>query len=340
MTGGVRFGLVVNPQHPPGVGLRDHVEDQLRFVHQARDDGWHALMFGQHYIATGLQQLQSLPLAARLVPESGDMELIFGIVLAALANPVDLAESYASLDILSGGRLVFGVGLGYRQAEYDAFGVDRADGVRRLEANLDLVKRLWSGEPVSCALPWCRLDEVSLTVLPEQRPRPQIVMAANNDLAVARAARLADTWLINPHANIGTIQRQLALFYETRRAVGQPPPASCPVIREAVCAPTRSEAIELAHRYLGAKYESYAAWGQDKALPEQDDVRRPCTDLGKGRFVVGTPDDCIEQLTPWRDELGCDDFMFRLHWSEMPTGPALRSQRLLIRDVLPALRRA
>jgi alkanesulfonate monooxygenase SsuD/methylene tetrahydromethanopterin reductase-like flavin-dependent oxidoreductase (luciferase family) len=267
------------------------------------------------------------------------MRVGLGILLLALHNPLDVAETVATMDAICGGRFTLGVGLGYREVESNAFAVPRGERVRRLEANLALVQRLWAGEEVSADLPWCRLDAARLTMLPVQRPRPPLWMAADNDPAVERAARLADTWMINPHATTATIARQLDVFRNARAAAGLPPPPELPVIKEVVCAPTRERATELATQHLSEKYAAYRAWGQDAVLPEGETFDQPFAALSQGRFVVGTPDDCLEELLQWRDTLGVDHFVLRTHWSGMPVADSLSSMRLLTGEVLPELRR-
>jgi alkanesulfonate monooxygenase SsuD/methylene tetrahydromethanopterin reductase-like flavin-dependent oxidoreductase (luciferase family) len=64
-------------------------------------------------------------------------------------NPVDVAEQYATLDIVADDRFILGVGLGYRQQEYDVFGVERRTRARRFEEAIELLKRLWTEEPPS-----------------------------------------------------------------------------------------------------------------------------------------------------------------------------------------------
>ena len=78
--------------------------------------------------------LQPIPLLARLAAETGEMRLATCILLLPLLNPVDIAEQLATLDIISHGRLAIGVGLGYRDEEFDAFGVPRGErpGVSRI----------------------------------------------------------------------------------------------------------------------------------------------------------------------------------------------------------------
>lgn len=229
------------------------------------------------------------------------------------------------------------MGLGYRDVEFAALGVPTAGKAARFEANLDVIVRLLQGERVSSDLPWCVLDDAQLTTLPAQRPRPPLWIAANGDPAVERAGRLGDTWMINPHAKADTIVRQLELFHAARAAAGRGPVTTLPLMKEVFCAPTREEAIRTAAPFLGAKYEAYAKWGQDEALPGDETFALPFEELLADRFVLGTPDDCIAQLAPWRD-LGVDTFVIRSHWPGMPVEDARSSIRMLTTEVLPALR--
>jgi alkanesulfonate monooxygenase SsuD/methylene tetrahydromethanopterin reductase-like flavin-dependent oxidoreductase (luciferase family) len=333
----VQVGLFLTNQHPVGADMVAALEGQVRMVHHARDHGWDSLWSGQHFLPT-MAMTQPVPFLARLAAEAGDLRVGLGILLLALANPLHAAETFASMDVVCGGRFTLGVGLGYRDVEYDAFGIPRGERVRRFEENLRVFEALWTQDEVSADLPWCRLDEAALTIKPVQQPRPPLWMAANSDRAVERAARLADTWLINPHATTSTIARQLELFERTRKEAGRPPVREFPAIKEIACAPTREAALELARPYLSVKYEAYRAWGQDAALPDDETFDLPFDRLLEERFVIGTPDDCLRELTRWRDELGVDHFIFRPFWSGMPVDDALASMQLISDEVVPALR--
>ena len=333
-----RIGLFLTNQHPVGSDQVQALRDQIRLVHAARDGGWDMLWAGQHFLPDGMTHIQPLPYLARLAPETGTMKVGIGINLLALLNPVEVAENYAALDVVLEGRLIYGVGLGYRRSEYDAFGLAKAGQVQRLEENLRIVIELWSGEPVDADTPWCRLDGARLTFLPVQRPRPEIWMAANSDGAVRRAARMADTWFINPHATSETVRRQIDVFNAEARSVRRSNVNVLPLMREVFCAPTREEAIRLAAPYLSAKYKLYAAWGQGHVMHDRDDLAAAYEQLAEQRFVVGTPDDVLEELEPWT-EVGVDQFIIRTHWIGMPTESALRSIELISSRVLPALRR-
>jgi alkanesulfonate monooxygenase SsuD/methylene tetrahydromethanopterin reductase-like flavin-dependent oxidoreductase (luciferase family) len=333
----VQIGLYLTNQHPVGADMVEALRGQIRLLHHARDRGWDSVWGAQHFLPT-MAMTQPGPFLARLAAEAGEMRVGLGILLLALANPLEVAETYASMDVVCGGRFTLGVGLGYRDVEYDAFGVLRRERVRRFEENLRLVEALWAGEAVSADLPWCRLNDATLTMLPAQRPRPPLWMAADSDRAVERAARMADSWIINPHATTSTIARQLQLFHKVRRDLGRPPLPELPAIKEVVCARTRERAVEIAKPYLTAKYEAYRAWGQDAALPPDETFDLPFERLLQDRFVIGTPDDCLDQLLGWRDDLGVDHFIFRPFWSGMSVETALESMDMLSREVVPALR--
>ena len=130
----------------------------------------------------------------------------------AVGNAVEVAECIASLDVIWRGNFIFGVGLGYREVEFDAFKVPKGQRLRRFEECLEIVKRLWTEDKVSVATDICTLSNVTLTCRPAQKPHPPIWFAANNDAAVRRAARLGDAWFVNPHATMASITRQMDLY--------------------------------------------------------------------------------------------------------------------------------
>ena len=112
-------------------------------MRRARDAGFSLIATGQHYLAAPYQMSTVFPLLSRLAAESGDMQVAATVLLLPLHNPVELAESIATLDCITGGRFVFGIGLGYRDEEYTAFGVKREERVGRMNESLEIIKRLW-----------------------------------------------------------------------------------------------------------------------------------------------------------------------------------------------------
>jgi len=209
----MRFGIGLSVQHRPEEPQPRRFAEHLEQVRLARQVGFASIWASQHYLSDPFTYFQPIPTLARVAAEAEGMTLGTGVILLPLHHPVELAEQLATLDVITNGRLVVGLGLGYRDAETLALGLDPKDRVGRLVEGLEVLERVWSGEPVNYEGKHFRLSNVRLSMPPVQRPRPPIWLAANGDVGVKRAARLADTWLINPHTALPTLERQLALFH-------------------------------------------------------------------------------------------------------------------------------
>jgi alkanesulfonate monooxygenase SsuD/methylene tetrahydromethanopterin reductase-like flavin-dependent oxidoreductase (luciferase family) len=323
-------------QQPVGEDMAARFGETLRWVHEAGRLGFDYLTTGQHFLTEPLQQLQAVPVLARLIPESGRMRLA-PTLLAPLHNPVELAETLGSLDVLSGGRLTVSFALGYRDAEYRAFGVRRRERVDRMGAVLTVLRALWSGESVTSKEPWWHLEDATVTLRPTQRPHPPLWVAANADAAIARAARWGLPWNINAHADLGTITRQVELYRQGLSRAGHDPSVALPIERELYCGSSREAAWREAGPYLSGKYRSYARWGQHTALPGAHDFTAPIEELARDRFVIGGVADCITELRRYL-KLGIGHFHFRMNWPGMPLSQALDSMARFAEQVLPELR--
>jgi alkanesulfonate monooxygenase SsuD/methylene tetrahydromethanopterin reductase-like flavin-dependent oxidoreductase (luciferase family) len=332
------FGISVLglTQQPVGEDMSARSAETLRWVRRARDLGFDHLTTGQHFLTAPLQQLQAIPVLARLIPESGRMRLV-PTLLASLHNPVELAETLGSLDVLSGGRLTVSFALGYRDEEYLAFGVRRAERVERMGAVIRTLRALWSGEPVTSTEPWWRLRDAEVTLRPVQRPHPPLWIAANADAAIVRAARWGLPWNINPHSDLATVTRQVRLYREAAAEAGHDPDIALPIDREMYCGASQEAAFREAGPYIAAKYASYSRWGQHKALPGRHDFTAPPEELSQDRFIVGDAEHCATELRKYLD-LGIGHAHFRMNWPGMPLGQAMDAMARVAEEVLPQLR--
>jgi alkanesulfonate monooxygenase SsuD/methylene tetrahydromethanopterin reductase-like flavin-dependent oxidoreductase (luciferase family) len=336
----MKLGVFLTNQQHLDADMVAAVRDQISLLHAARDAGFDSWFSGQHYLNEGNnKQLQIVPFMSRLIPEAGEMTTGLGILLLNLHNPVYVAETVASMDILCEGRFIYGIGLGYREVEFEAFDVPRGTRVKRFVEYVELIDRLWTEDSVTHHGETCRLENVRMNIRPVQLPRPPLWIAANNDAAIRRAARLGDTWFVNPHSTIDTIRRQMKLFTEERAACGKPPVAELPVIKEIFCAKDRKTAMEQAGPYLFGKYMDYAKWGQDDAMPDDESFDKDFEELIEGRFIIGSPEECYEQLRPYWEELGVNHLVFRTHWAGMPVEISRGSLDLIARELAPELRK-
>jgi alkanesulfonate monooxygenase SsuD/methylene tetrahydromethanopterin reductase-like flavin-dependent oxidoreductase (luciferase family) len=332
----MRFSLSLPMQHPMGDDLEQRFQELVEMARFARQAGFHHLSASQHYLAAPFQYMQPLPVLARVAAESGDMTLGTGIMLLALQQPVDVAESIATLDVICGGRFIFGIGLGYRDLEFNAFGIPRGRRLSRFLEALEVVKRLWTEETVTFHGEHFQLQDVSLTMRPLQKPRPPIVVAASNDKMVRRVARIGDAWAIAGHATLPTLERQVALYREALAAEGKPfPPEHFRLGKELYIARDMDTALREALPYIATKYEAYAQWGQDEVLPAGESFKLPIEQLRQDRFIVGDPAYCIEQIALHQERLGIQQMGFRLHWPGLSHQRVMQAIELLGEHVLP-----
>jgi alkanesulfonate monooxygenase SsuD/methylene tetrahydromethanopterin reductase-like flavin-dependent oxidoreductase (luciferase family) len=324
----VKFGLILAGQYlrdaPPSLRAREMLEQ----VRLARDLGFDSVWMVHHYLIE-FQTFQPLPMLGRIAAESGDMAIGTAIYVLPLQHPVEVAENFATLDALSGGRLIFGVAQGYREAEFAALGIPRKERAARFEEGLTLVTRLWTEPHVTFHGRYYQVDDVTLAMRPAHAPRPAIWIGATAEAAIARAARLGDAWMIGPGVAFATVQRQLAVYREVLRALGQSLDREYPIFREVVVGASAGEAHAAAARSLRTKYDAYASWGYVETTFET---------MLREAFIVGDPDGCARVIERYRDELGVTHLLARVQWPGVSQEVAVRGIQLLGEHVLPALR--
>ena len=181
--------------------------------------------------------------------------------LLPMRNPLLAAEQVAVLDQLSGGRALLGVGRGYASAMLRAFEVAPGEKRQRFEANLELMRRAWAGEPIRTdGAP----EPVVLDPLPAQRPHPPIWVAAFGPKALAQAGRLGLPYLASPMETLADLKANLRLHGQAALAAGQGEVEARPIMR-CVFVGRRRREIEAVHARLS---EAGRPWRGDDAAVE------------------------------------------------------------------------
>jgi alkanesulfonate monooxygenase SsuD/methylene tetrahydromethanopterin reductase-like flavin-dependent oxidoreductase (luciferase family) len=336
----VELGLLLSSQFPLGDDPTARFDEQLEQVRWARDAGFDAVFASQHYLAHPFQYLHPLPVLARVLAEAGDMRIGTSITLLALPSPVDVAEQLATLDVISGGRLTVGAGLGYRDVEFDAFGVPARQRLRRFLDNLDLVRRLWTQDEVTFDAGNAVLDRVPIALRPVQRPHPPIWMAGHTDAAIRRAARRGLPWIAAAaHVDDTYLQHQVKVYRDACDEFGHHD-LDLPVLQELYVAPTDEQALEVVRRSLALKYRAYQQWGQDSILPADQSFDRDFDELRQGRFILGDPQTCLDRIHTLFDTAGPTHLLLRMQWPGMTQQEVMSSMQLFATEVMPALQRA
>jgi alkanesulfonate monooxygenase SsuD/methylene tetrahydromethanopterin reductase-like flavin-dependent oxidoreductase (luciferase family) len=331
----LKFGLYVATTFPADTHLPTEINHIIQQVRLAKANGFVSLWAAQHFLTAPLQMVQPLQLLARLLGEAEGMMVGPNILILPVLNPVQVAAEAVTMDALSGGKYVLGVGLGYRDEEYTAFGVQRSERVGRMTEAIHLIRRLFTEPTVTHEGKYYTVPGVGLGLKPVHPGGPPIWIAASSDPAIERAARIGDAWLITFYPSLSLLREQMALYKRTLADAGKPIPDDMPILKECYVSTSHKNALDECRGPLQVKYDAYASWGQDKFLPENERFQMPFDEFVKDRFLIGDADFVRDEIHRYHEELGVNHFMLRVHWPGLEQGKVLRTIELLGEHVVP-----
>jgi alkanesulfonate monooxygenase SsuD/methylene tetrahydromethanopterin reductase-like flavin-dependent oxidoreductase (luciferase family) len=301
-----------------------------RAVEQAAyldEHGEDALMLSEHHAADDGYLPSPIPVASAFAAVTSRVPITVSALLANFYDPVRLAEEIAVLDHLSGGRVSYTIGLGYRREEYDHFGRPWSTRGADIEKVIQVLQQAWTGEPFD-------LDgrRVRVTPTPYSQPHPMLFYGGGSSAAARRAGRLG-LHFAPQHGD-----PDLHAAYEAEcRAHGREPG----VILRSPKGPANVFCAEDPDAFWGkyghhllADATSYAAWrGSEQQSYVQDDSTTVAEMRAAGVYVVLSPDDLVER---------CRSREIRLVTSHpmcggLPAEPSWESVRLVSEVVRPAL---
>jgi alkanesulfonate monooxygenase SsuD/methylene tetrahydromethanopterin reductase-like flavin-dependent oxidoreductase (luciferase family) len=191
----VNFGLWYDFRNPPpsAVSFEALYRASLEQISWAETLGFDSVWLTEHHFCADGYTPSPLVIAAAIGERTRRMRIGTNLMLLPLADPVRLAEDAATLSILTGGRFDLGVGLGYRQLEFDYFGRKLSQRRSLMEEGVAIIRQAWSGEPVRIAGKRFRIDGLPVSPMPKVAPR--LFMGGMAEPAIARAARLGDGFL-------------------------------------------------------------------------------------------------------------------------------------------------
>ena len=174
----MKVGLFINTQYPEGFDVAGRIPEMVAQVRAARDAGFASLWFPHHWLTHPMQMLQITPVMGYVAAHAQGMTIGPNILILPPLNPVHVAEEAATLDMLTGGNFILGVGLGYRPPEFEAFGVPLAERAPRFTEAVGLMRRLWSEERVSHKGRFYTVNDAGLSLKPVRPGGPPVYIAA------------------------------------------------------------------------------------------------------------------------------------------------------------------
>ncbi len=310
--------------------------EALEEVVRAEDLGFDSVWMEEHHSVVEHYWPSPLAVLAGFATRTSRMTLGTDIAVAPFHHPVRLAEDVAMLDVMSKGRAVLGVAIGYKPDEFALYGAALERRGARFEEQLAIIRGLWTQESLSFKGAHYTV-EGRLEPKPVQKPHPPIWIGGWGDITLRRAATLADNWIPGPTADLARLLRGKQQFLDNRAAAGRGALAEWPLTRDVIIADTDAEARELAERHIMVSYRREYAGGWkhpfiDAAIATDLDT------VKKDRFLIGGPDQVIRDLKPFVEQYGVTHLICRLFFPGMPHRHIMRELTLLAKEVLPAFR--
>jgi alkanesulfonate monooxygenase SsuD/methylene tetrahydromethanopterin reductase-like flavin-dependent oxidoreductase (luciferase family) len=293
-----------------------------------------------------------LTIAGAIAARTRRVKIGTAVQVLPLGNPLRMAEEAATVDQISHGRLIFGVGRSGFARAYDAYGVPYAESRERFAEALAVIRAAWTDVPFSYHGDFHHYDSVTVTPRPYQQPFPEIRVAANSPETFASAGR--DGYPLFAAVRLGTLAElapQLRAYRAAYREAGHPGEGQVFLRVPVYVAETEARAtaepeasIMGFYRGLGAQLEQSAVVAG--ARPTEQRAERgqrlqsvSYEDVLREKVIVGTPASVTERLKTLRIELGLDGILAELNCGGLiPAAQVQRSLELLCRQVLPHFR--
>jgi alkanesulfonate monooxygenase SsuD/methylene tetrahydromethanopterin reductase-like flavin-dependent oxidoreductase (luciferase family) len=318
----MKVGLFINTQFPQGDNLGDRIPQMVAQIHAAREAGFSSLWFPHHWLTHPLQMLQLTPVLGYVAAHAEGMTIGPNILILPPLNPMHVAEEAATLDVLTGGNYILGLGLGYRQPEFDAFGIPLAERAPRFNEAIALMRRLWTEDRVSHRGRFYTVNDAGIGATPIRPGGPPIYIAGQAEVSVRRAARIGDAWLIVNTGGLGKIAPLMQTYRAALKDYGRTP-TEFPITLECYVGARHATAHEECRGPLEYKYNAYAAWGME------DRTSASFEDFARDRFIIGDKASVKDEIARYRELLGVDHFIMRCQWPGLPQEQVLNSIRRL-----------
>lgn len=341
---GVRIGLgLFTGQVPAGISrtFAQEYRETLELIRLAEAVGFDSVWVSEHHGTSDGYLPSLLAFLAAVAAVTERVELGTGVVLAPLHDPIRLAEDAAVVDQLSGGRLILGLGAGWRDEEFRTFGVARTERVRRTVETVEICRRAWTGRRFSFEGRSYRYERVRVSPPPAREGGPPIYLGGYADAAVRRAGRLADGYITD---DVGPerVRRYLRLVDQGAREAGRDPRSLGLVLLQNTFVVAEGDPWPLIRDGIRHQIGAYGAWEAGHDTPEHDSLEPIADERELRRWTpCGTPDEVTSALRPLVEAVGADRdlrLVVRLHYPGMPLETAAEAVELFGRKVLPALK--
>ncbi len=311
----------------------------IEYLDMAEPLGFDTVVAGEHHFSDFIVSVPQLFLA-RLAGRTEKVRLASGVTLLPHHDPVRIAEDFATLDVLSGGRAEVWVGKGVEPKVYDYFGQDVEEAVARQQEGLELLVKLWSEEDIEWAGQFRpSLQEVTLQPRPLQLPHPPVYVSCSNPDATVAPAKMGLNIVATGLAfDLDQLPPMVDRYHEEWAKAGHRHEPHITLLAHTYVEPDSQTAI----RHLEQYQFIFQKWVFSKRFGiDANEVELPprIMNLGSDESViaVGSPQAVTDKIGQLCELSGCDRFIVQSDYGGQPFDVVKASLELYARDVLPVV---
>ena len=347
----VGLGILTGQVRPgSGIGVAEEYRGIVTLARAAEAAGLDSVWLSEHHGADDAYLPSLLPMLGAVAAVTERIQLGTAVLIPALHHPLRLAEDVAVVDQLSGGRVVLGLGLGWRAVEFETFGARRAERASRTAEAIAILRQAFAGDDKPFHGVHHHFARVDVRPRPFPPGGPPILLAGSQERPIRRAARVADGLLYSrsgPTAagaqpDTERLTQALDWVADERRTAAAAGPFGVALCLNVVVA--RGDPWAVFGPGVDHQFLQYLRWKrEDAGLAVGPDDERAAVAAGRRLTLAGPPDEVAAALRPWvaavvpRHPL---HLVVKLHYPGVPVARTVEALDLFAAEVLPALRRA
>lgn len=350
----LKFGLINYLENPAGKSERQVAQEQQDLSIRAEEYGFDSVWLVEHHFSKIYGHCVSSPvMLSALANATRTVRLGSGVVPLPLLNPVRVAEEFALIDLMSDGRLEFGIGRGFQPAEFRGYGVEQGASREIFNEALEVILQAWTRDQVNMVGKHFRFENVVVTPKPLQKPHPPIWMAAVSPESFAYAGARGFNLICGPVFGLEEdyLDKNLALYRKSLQENGFDPGSKqiAALFMVYVAAdkskaePLFSEAAVWSLRALGMlaappsgavpTYERYSMLRDRVAGVEWREIRE------SDAAIWGTPDQCVEKISALEQRLGFTTMLCWTRIGSLERRAVLDSMGMMQDYIIPEMKR-
>ena len=344
------FGMFHEFQRTAGVTDEAAFATSFEQIDAAERWGLDAMWLAEIHVAPERSVCSApLTLASAIAARTSRMKIGTAVQVLPLCHPLRLAEEVATVDQISHGRLIFGVGRSGFPRTYEAYGVPYGESRERFAETLEILKRAWTEPSFSYQGKYYSFDNVKVTPKPYQKPWPEIRVAANSADTFPQIARQGHAVFVA--VRLGTLEElepNITAYRQAWKEAGHPGEGKVFLRAPVYLADTDraareepEESIMYFYRYLGERLEDSATRSGVRAVEDRAARGRRLQTISyddalREKLIVGSPERVADRLQGLKEHLGLDGILCEMNCgTKIPHERVMRSLQLLCEKVSP-----